>query len=315
MRAVLLTLLAAGSLLAQTAPTTCATVSPAAAKSEFDAASVKPAGPFDPATAFGHGPVGGIGGGPGTKDPGRAVGARFSLANLIMTAFDLSNDQVTGPDWMKDMMNNGFTLTATIPAGATREEYCGMLRSTLTSRFHLTFHIEKQSRAGYELTLLPGGPKFKKYDPDATAPEPVLGRRVDANGFSILPPSQPRGASVSMNPTGRTRETLRDDMASFARGLGNSINQSNGLGNNAPLPRVIDKTGLEGVYEIRLDFAGTPMNVGQPRDPNAPAPDPSDAPNIFNAVEKQLGLKLTKVKDVPVDVLIVDHADQTPTEN
>ena len=36
---------------------------------------------------------------------------------------------------------------------------------------------------------------------------------------------------------------------------------------------------------------------------------------LFTALEKQLGLKLTKVKDVPVDMLIVDHVDKTPTGN
>jgi uncharacterized protein (TIGR03435 family) len=38
-------------------------------------------------------------------------------------------------------------------------------------------------------------------------------------------------------------------------------------------------------------------------------------PNIFSAVQQQLGLKLTKVADVQVDVMIIDHIDQTPTEN
>jgi len=46
------------------------------------------------------------------------------------------------------------------------------------------------------------------------------------------------------------------------------------------------------------------------------ASDPGEGlPNIFTAVEKQLGLKLMKVKDVQVDVLIVDGADKIPTEN
>jgi uncharacterized protein (TIGR03435 family) len=46
------------------------------------------------------------------------------------------------------------------------------------------------------------------------------------------------------------------------------------------------------------------------------ASDPTGgAPDIFTAVEKQLGLKLVKVRDIPVDTLIVDNADKVPTEN
>ncbi len=224
-----------------------------------------------------------------------------------MTAYGLDRDQVVGPGWMGDTMNKGFAVSATLPPSSSKEEYCGMLRNLLASRFHLTFRIEQQSRAGYKLTLLPGGPKFKRYDANAPLPEAVPGTRVDANGFTVLPPSQPTGGSVSVGPTGLTKETLRQDMAYIVRSLEDNINQSNGLGYTAPLPRVVDKTGLQGVYDIRLEFAGTPSwNLQEPA---------GEGPNIFNAVQQQLGLKLTKVKDVPVDVLIIDHADQTPTEN
>jgi uncharacterized protein (TIGR03435 family) len=85
------------------------------------------------------------------------------------------------------------------------------------------------------------------------------------------------------------------------------------LGTGVPLPRVVDKTGLAGVYDIRLEFGGTAFT--EPGSTQA-APDPADvAPNIFTAVQQQLGLKLTKAPDVQVDVLIIDHIEQKPTEN
>ncbi len=313
MKTALLTFLAAAAVaFAQPGQPTCAVVSPAAAKMQFDAASVKPAGPYT------RGPMFGISGGPGTSDPGRITGARVALANLLMTAWDLWPDQVTGPDWMKDTLNNGFAITATMPATTTKEEYCGMLRNLITERFHLTLRHETQPRPGYELTVLPGGPKFKKYDPQDPGPEAMPGTHSDKNGFPLLSPTQPTALSFSMRNDGLTRESFRNDMALFARGLGNSINQSNGLGTGAPLPRVVDKTGLTGVYDIRLEFAGTPMNLPRPNDSAAApaaAPDPADVgQNIFSAVQ-QLGLKLQKVKDIQVEVLIVEHADQTPAAN
>ena len=83
------------------------------------------------------------------------------------------------------------------------------------------------------------------------------------------------------------------------------------------MPRVVDKTGLAGIYDIRFEYAGVPFPIAGPDGALAPAAsDPVDAgPNIFNAVQKQLGLKLTKVPDLQVDVMIIDHIDRTPTEN
>jgi uncharacterized protein (TIGR03435 family) len=58
--------------------------------------------------------------------------------------------------------------------------------------------------------------------------------------------------------------------------------------------------------------------VGPPQgDVSAAASDQSGGglPTIFTAVEKQLGLRLEKVKDVPLDVIVIDHVDKVPTEN
>ena len=66
---------------------------------------------------------------------------------------------------------------------------------------------------------------------------------------------------------------------------------------------VVDKTGLTGSYDITLKYA-------PPNDPNAN----SDLPDIFTAIQEQLGLKLLPAK-VPVDYLVIDHVDRTPTEN
>jgi uncharacterized protein (TIGR03435 family) len=80
---------------------------------------------------------------------------------------------------------------------------------------------------------------------------------------------------------------------------------------------VIDKTGLTGRYdftvEYTLDLTGLLPPTGLPPSP-APgvASDPgSDFPS---AVEKQLGLKLTSGK-ANLDVIVVDRAQKTPTEN
>jgi uncharacterized protein (TIGR03435 family) len=64
---------------------------------------------------------------------------------------------------------------------------------------------------------------------------------------------------------------------------------------------VVDKTGLKGNYNFRFSFAQL---------------DTADSarPSIFTAIEEQLGLKLEN-QSVPVDVFVIDHVDQQPTEN
>jgi uncharacterized protein (TIGR03435 family) len=68
---------------------------------------------------------------------------------------------------------------------------------------------------------------------------------------------------------------------------------------------VIDRTGLTGKYDVRLQFApsGVPTlsNVQQ-------------AVEIFTALIEQLGLKLEPGKG-PVEVLVVDSVSKQPTEN
>jgi uncharacterized protein (TIGR03435 family) len=230
-------------------------------------------------------------------------------------------DQVSGPDWIRDATNNGYAISATMPVSATREEYCGMLRNLLVSRFHLTFHREMQPRSTYELTVMSAGPKFKKYDPNAGGPEPGPEFRSDQNGFPLLAPQSQTAVAMSVGANGLTKLSFRNDLDSFAHMLGSDINPSSGIRTAGdPVPRAIDKTGLTGIYDIRIEFAGAPMrtSASPPAASGAAsaAPDPSDAgPDIFTAVQQQLGLKLTKVKDVPVEVLIVEHADRIPTDN
>lgn len=68
---------------------------------------------------------------------------------------------------------------------------------------------------------------------------------------------------------------------------------------------VLDATGLPGAYEVRLTW--TPDNV-------APTAEPSEYPELFTAIQEQLGLALRSPKS-PIDVIVVDHAEKTPIEN
>ena len=70
---------------------------------------------------------------------------------------------------------------------------------------------------------------------------------------------------------------------------------------------VNDRTGLEGFYAFTLNFSAPRLG---------PSPDPApvdDAPEIFTALQEQLGLKLQPEKTM-VPVFVIDQIER-PSEN
>jgi uncharacterized protein (TIGR03435 family) len=65
---------------------------------------------------------------------------------------------------------------------------------------------------------------------------------------------------------------------------------------------VVDKTGLEGRYFCAVTFS-----------PLAAQADAGSV-DIFAALQEQLGLKLEPKRE-PLNILIVDHAERTPSDN
>ena len=184
----------------------------------------------------------------------------------------------------------------------------------------MRLHRVTQNRDGYELVVAEGGPKIKEWTPPNSGAAFKPG--ADSKGFPKLDPSfGPGTIAVVPRSSGVVpiRMTLRQTMAMFCRDLGSSINMSEGMPFDASPPRVIDHTGLPGIYEFSLEFAGVLRSAGRmppPAEDDSATPAASDpAINIFAALESQLGLKLRKLQRVPVDVLVVDSADKVPTAN
>ncbi len=68
---------------------------------------------------------------------------------------------------------------------------------------------------------------------------------------------------------------------------------------------VFDRTGLSGFFDVELDW--TPDNA-------EPDPNATPYPDIFTAIQRQLGLKL-EASNSPLEVLVIDHAEKTPIPN
>ena len=72
----------------------------------------------------------------------------------------------------------------------------------------------------------------------------------------------------------------------------------------------MDETGLTAKYDFTLTYASL-----EPLPPPANMPeDLEPVPDLFAALQSQLGLKLER-KPVLVEVFVVDHMERTPTGN
>ena len=77
------------------------------------------------------------------------------------------------------------------------------------------------------------------------------------------------------------------------------------------MKRILCTTAL-----LVLSIATAPAPTAASSDAtDAPAPiDPNGAISLFDAINKQLGLKLEKQRR-PVPSLVIDHMEEKPTEN
>ena len=283
---------------------TIAVVAVAQAPLSFEVASVRAANkepPYKPMPAIGV-----ITGGPGTSDPERIRYTWVPLFRLVLEAFKVGTDQLSGKDFGD--LSDRFNVIANVPPGATKEQANEMLLNLLTGRFHLKYHREKRDFDSYALVVAKGGPKLKDAEiPDGRPPEgPKPGTRpqvvLDREGFPQLPAGRPYAQGKTQNGVERLTFRMATPQLLFSMlqiPMGGA--------------RLVDKTGLAGQYDFTLEFshAGLPGPLGR-----VPGPDvvTDPAPDLFTALEKQLGLKLEKSK-VPLDVIVIDHMDKEPTEN
>jgi uncharacterized protein (TIGR03435 family) len=186
----------------------------------------------------------------------------WSVRGLIQEAFSLKRYAVVTPP-------SSTTLFYDIAAKAegdktlTRAEFKQLLQRLLADRFGLRFHREMREIPVYAMVVARNGAKFKESDPE-----------------------KPFKAYGGVNGRNQYMEYQQATMGMVADGI------------DVDKP-VIDKTGLSGKYDIRLE-ATPEFRIG-----NNPQPDDI---RVFDAIQQQLGLRLEAQK-AQIEVLVVDHID------
>jgi uncharacterized protein (TIGR03435 family) len=207
-----------------------------------------------------------------------------TMVDLVRLAYGVDADRVLeGPSWLE---MDRFDVLAKGPTRATAEMQRAMLQALLADRFKLVVRKDTRALPAYNLTA-GKKPALKKA---AGGGQTGCGFNFSGPGSSDGPPAPPMFTYNCRNVT----------MSAFAETISGMIGVQQYLF-NAP---VLDKTGLAGAWDF--DFKYSLRGLG--------AAAPGDAITFFDAVEKQLGLKLEAVK-VPLPVIVVERVNRKPTDN
>ena len=214
--------------------------------------------------------------GPQTR-AGRYEIRTATMVDLIGAAYGVDTDKVYGgPNWLE---MDRFDVTGKLPAGSTPDKQKSMLQALLAERFHLVAHTDSRPMPAYLMTASKR-PQLKDAEPGAPKGCQGKPRRQDAA------PTDP----IEVACHGLTAAEIADNLHNMAGGY-------------LKVP-VVDSTGLKGTYDFDLKWTGR----GQLEAAGA------DGISVFDAVDKQLGLKLDLQK-APLPVVVVETVDQKPTEN
>jgi len=252
---------------------------------EFEVASIRPSAPGAPQN--------------GKIQNGRLDLQGWPLKSLIEIAWDINNDdRLAGAPKFLDSAKFDVTAKASITQ-IDDEDLILMLRALLVDRFKLAAHMEDRPVSTYTLTA--AKPKLQHADPSNRS-ECKDGPGADGKDPRIANPVLNRLVTCH----NMTMAQLAEEFQHFAGGY---IQYS-----------VVDATGIDGAYDFTLSFSGAGLfrtSTGRGGDTGAGganASEPSGALSLFDAVNKQLGLKL-ELQKRPVPVLVIDHVEEKPTDN
>jgi bla regulator protein BlaR1 len=201
-----------------------------------------------------------------------------TVRRLIQAAYMIKDFQIAGGP--EWMSSDLYDINAKPEAPVPWEQMAEMVKSLLADRFQLVIRKETKEMPVYALMVAKNGSKLKAAD--EAAPKVIRVRR----GLLTAP---------------------MGDMPMIAGLL------SGFLGRN-----VIDKTGLRGRYDVKLEWVPDEYQVAMftrmavPEGFGAPPPD-WHGPTLFTALEEQLGLKLESQKG-PVEMFMIERIER-PSAN
>jgi uncharacterized protein (TIGR03435 family) len=268
--------------------------------------------------------------------PDGLTAENVNLQMLIQMAYGVGKDRLSGaPEWFNsdrydiDAKMDGETAEAQrkLTADELKIVRQHMLQALLADRFKLSVHSETKELAVYNLVIAKGGLKLQQSKPDDKdkASDGTRSKEKDkgSDGGGSKPSSNggPQirvdggegGKTVSIGSGGRA-------VAAFSGRGGTRTMSGKGVTiqnlltslSSATGRPVLNKTGLTGKYDYKLEWAPDDNQATAPGGPPsgaAPIESEPSGPNIFTAVQEQLGLKLESARG-PVQIFVIEHAEK-----
>lgn len=273
----------------------------ALAQNEFEAASIRLAAPTEERIDIGMHIDGSL--------------VRFNYLSVLACmriAYEMKPYQFIAPEWM---LTDHFNIVAKIPAGTGEDQVRVMLQNLLLDRFRMTVHREKRDFPVYAMMIGKGGLKLKETEPDTAAPAadaPQSSLDVKATGstagvfadlgngaYFTFADNHLIGHKLPMGQVADVLSNFMDKPVIDMTGLGNSTNYDFSLAITAD------------DYRTMMLRGAVKSGVSLPAEAAQMADLPTDS--LSSALEAA-GLRLESRK-APQDVIVIDHADKTPTEN
>jgi uncharacterized protein (TIGR03435 family) len=207
-------------------------------------------------------------GGPSIQSilPGQFTLRNLALGNLVQLAYKVRAEYIVeAPAWFA---SDKFDIVAKAPPDTNRDTMMLMLQTLLEDRFKLVTHKEPRPMDVFALTVGKGGPKLQK------SAEP--GGKLDCKKTVDF--------KTGVNALNCRNMTMADLAEALPNNAWNYIDRM-----------VVDQTGLEGAYDIKLEWVGIQV-IDQ------------GGLTMFDALQKYLGLKADG-KKLPMPVLVIDHAE------
>lgn len=163
-----------------------------------------------------------------------------------------------------------------------------LIQALLADRFRLRVRREVRQADVYALVIAKGGPKL------------VSARIQNCAGTDAATLCHQTSGGVNRGLVG-----VSVDMADIARHLELSLPTAG--------ERVIDRTGITGLFDVTVTWRRSESARPNPDGPNAGQQADPDGADVFTAIQEQIGLRLERQK-APVNFVIVESADH-PSPN
>lgn len=231
---------------------------------------------------------------------GRLNVTNMPVRQLIRIAYATDAIQVPGQivggaSWI-DAERFDIAAKATVEPQLKTDTFQVMVRSVLEDRFHVKVHTEMRESPMYALVLANKdgrlGSSLKRSDGKCYSRNnpPPPNAPFDPSTFCSI-----RGGAGDMTYTGQTIQAIGRNLANYPV-IGRPV---------------IDRTGLQGTYDLHIVFV--PAFIDSPNGPPVANPAADSGPNLFTALVEQAGLKLQGERGA-VEFLVIDGVER-PTED